>query len=170
MHRNPYQPCRVSAAVLCGPLFADCLWRRLVTLPGWLGRDMKQRQGAAGHIALTLGLMAVLQVRQRGKAAGIAGPTAAGCPTLDGSALGTGKPIWLVIFERYFRSLTQVQDTAFLGHIGLARLAHEKNSPDEALRAARQALSLRPKSAMAATQVLHLEAGKVAIGQLLHLP
>ena len=71
-------------------VFADRLWRRLVTLPGWLGRNMKQRRSAAGHKALTLGLMAVSAGEAgEGKAAGNACPAVVGCPTIDRSALGT---------------------------------------------------------------------------------
>jgi HemY protein len=150
--------------VLCVLLvFADRLWRRLVTLPGWLGRNMKQRRGAAGHKALTLGLMAV-SAGEAGEARRQAtrAQRLLDVPQLTDllSAQAAHLAGDLRAAERYFRSLTQAQDTAFLGHIGLARLAHEKNSPDEALRAARQALSLKPKSAMAAAQVLHLEAAR----------
>ena len=60
--------------------------------------------------------------------------------------------------ERYFTSLTCDKDTAFLGHVGLARLALEKDDPDAALVAARTALDIRPKSALAARQVMILEA------------
>ncbi|MEC8550990.1 MAG: hypothetical protein VXY93_10870, partial [Pseudomonadota bacterium] len=42
--------------------------------------------------------------------------------------------------------------------IGLARLALEGDQPDRALASARQALGLRPKSALAARQVMTLEA------------
>ena len=56
------------------------------------------------------------------------------------------------------KSLTRDRDTAFLGHIGLARLALEQDDPDAALAAARTALELKPKSALAARQVMVLEA------------
>ena len=59
---------------------------------------------------------------------------------------------------RYFTSLTRDPDTAFLGHVGLARLALEGDQPDRALASARQALGLRPNSALAARQVMILEA------------
>jgi HemY protein len=59
---------------------------------------------------------------------------------------------------RYFTSLTRDKDTAFLGHIGLARLALENDQPDQALVAARRALDMRPKSGLAARQVMILEA------------
>ena len=144
-------------------VFADRLWRRLVTLPGWLGRNMKQRRSAAGHKALTLGLMAV-SAGEAGEAKRQAtrAQRLLDAPQLTDllSAQAAHLAGDLRAAERYFRSLTKTQDTAFLGHIGLARLAQEKNSPDEALRAARRALSLKPKSAMAAAQVLHLEAAR----------
>ncbi len=144
-------------------VLADRLWRRLVTLPRWLGRKMKQRRGAAGHKALTLGLMAV-SAGEAGEAKRHAtrAQRLLDAPQLTDllSAQAAHLAGDLRAAERYFRSLTKTQDTAFLGHIGLARLAHEKNSPDEALRAARRALSLKPKSAIAAAQVLHLEAAR----------
>ena len=91
--------------VLCVLLvFADRLWRRLVTLPGWLGRNMKQRRGAAGHKALTLGLMAV-SAGEAGEARRQATwPSVAGCPTIDGSALGLAAHLAgdLRAAERYF--------------------------------------------------------------------
>jgi HemY protein len=59
---------------------------------------------------------------------------------------------------RYFTSLTGNADTAFLGHIGLARLALEDDRSDDALAEAQKALSLRPKSALAARQVMVLQA------------
>ena len=134
-------------------VFADRLWRRLVTLPGWLGRNMKQRRSAAGHKALTLGLMAVSagEVGEAKRQATRA-QRLLDAPQLTDllSAQAANLAGDLRAAERYFRSLTKTQDTAFLGHIGLARLAKEKNSPDEALRAARRALSLKPKSVMAA--------------------
>ena len=144
-------------------IFADRLWRRLVTLPGWLGRNMRRRRGAAGHKALTLGLMAVsageaseakrqaMRAQRLLDAPQLTDLLSAQAAHLAGDNRAAG---------RYFQSLTKAQDTAFLGHIGLARLAHEGNRLDEALAAARRALSLKPKSAMAAAQVLHLEAAR----------
>ena len=154
----------VLLIMLCFLLvFADRLWRRLVALPGWLGRNMRRRRGAAGHKALTLGLMAVsageaseakrqaMRAQRLLDAPQLTDLLSAQAAHLAGDNRAAG---------RYFQSLTKAQDTAFLGHIGLARLAHEGNRLDEALAAARRALSLKPKSAMAAAQVLHLEAAR----------
>ena len=136
----------VLLIMLCFLLvFADRLWRRLVTLPGWLGRNMRRRRGAAGHKALTLGLMAVsageaseakrqaMRAQRLLDAPQLTDLLSAQAAHLAGDHRAAG---------RYFQSLTKAQDTAFLGHIGLARLAHEGNRLDEALAAARRALSL----------------------------
>ncbi len=141
----------------------DRLWRRLITLPSWVGRNLKKRRSAAGHKAVTLGLMAVSagEVSEANRQAAraqrlldspqLTDLLSAQAAHLAGDHRAAG---------RYFRSLTSVQDTAFLGHIGLARLANEDNRLDDALTAARRALSLKPKSAIAATHVLNLEAAR----------
>lgn len=154
----------VLVAMLCFLLVcADRLWRRLLRLPGWLGSNMKQRRQTAGHKALSLGLMAVsagesgeakrqaIRAQRLLDAPQLTDLLSAQAANLAGDHRAAG---------RYFRSLTTAHDTAFLGHIGLARLAHEDNRLDEALTAARCALSLKPKSAMAAAQILHLEAAR----------
>ena len=148
--------------VLAGLLiFADRLWRRLTSLPGWFGQNVKQRRHAAGHKALTLGLMAVsagepgeakrqaTRAQRLLDAPQLTDLLSAQAANLAGDHRAAG---------RYFRLLTQTPDTAFLGYIGLCRLAHQDNRPDDALAAARQALVLKPKSAMAAAQVVDLEA------------
>ena len=160
---------RTSLAVVllttlcCLLVFADRLWRRLVSLPGWLGRNMKQRRQTAGHKALSLGLMAV----SAGESGEAKRQAARAQRLLDAPLLTdllSAQAAHLAgdhnAAGRYFRSLTRAQDTAFLGHIGLARLAREDNRLDEALIAAQCALSLKPKSAMAAAQILHLEAAR----------
>jgi len=145
-------------------VFADRLWRRLLSLPGWFGSSLRHRRDAAGHRALTLGLMAVSAgepgeaKRQATRAQRLlkSAPQLTDLLSAQAAHLAGDKRA----AGRYFRSLTSSDDTAFLGYIGLARLAHEDNRPDDALAAARQALDLKPKSAMAAAQVLGLEAAR----------
>ena len=142
-------------------LFVDRLARGLLNLPAWLGRNLARRRTDSGHRALALGLMAVSAGepdearRQAARAQRLLSAPhltdllSAQAAHLAGDSQAAG---------RYFTSLTRDSDTAFLGHIGLARLALEDDRTDDALASARQALGLRPKSAMAARQVLALEA------------
>ncbi len=139
----------------------DRLFRGLLGLPSWLGRNLTRRRTESGHRALALGLMAVSAGepdeahRQAARAQRLlAAPQltdllSAQAAHMSGDHKAAG---------RYFTSLTRDRDTAFLGHIGLARLALENDQPDQALAAARLALELRPKSALAARQVMMLEA------------
>ena len=144
-------------------ILIDRLWRRLLIFPAWLGRNIKERRSAAGHKAVTLGLMAV----SAGEASEANRQAARAQRLLDSPQLTdllSAQAAHLAgdrrAAERYFQSLTRVQDTAFLGHIGLTRLANEDNRPDDALTEARRALSLKPKSVIAAAQVLNLEAAR----------
>jgi HemY protein len=142
-------------------VFIDRLFRGLLGLPSWLGRNLSRRRTESGHRALTLGLMAVSagepdEARRQAARAQrlLAAPQltdllSAQAAHMSGDHKAAG---------RYFTSLTRDRDTAFLGHIGLARLALENDQPDQALAAARRALDLRPKSALAARQVVMLEA------------
>ncbi len=142
-------------------VFIDRLLRGLLGLPSWLGRNLTRRRTESGHRALTLGLMAVSagepdEARRQAARAQrlLAAPQltdllSAQAAHMSGDRKAAG---------RYFTSLTRDKDTAFLGHIGLARLALENDQPDQALTAARRALDMRPKSALAARQVMILEA------------
>ncbi|MEC8642067.1 MAG: heme biosynthesis HemY N-terminal domain-containing protein, partial [Pseudomonadota bacterium] len=142
-------------------VFIDRLLRGLLGLPSWLGRNLTRRRTESGHRALTLGLMAVSagepeEARRQAARAQrlLAAPRltdllSAQAAHMSGDHKAAG---------RYFTSLTRDKDTAFLGHIGLARLALENDQPDQALAAARRALDMRPKSALAARQVMILEA------------
>ena len=142
-------------------ILLDRFLRGLLHLPSWLGRNLARRRTESGHRALTLGLMAVSAgepdeaQRQAARAQRLlAAPRltdllSAQAAHLSGDHAAAG---------RYFTSLTRDPDTAFLGHIGLARLALESDQPERALKSARQALGLRPKSALAARQVMILEA------------
>ena len=148
----------ISALAL---ILLDRFLRGLLDLPSWLGRNLARRRTESGHRALTLGLMAVSAgepeeaQRQAARAQRLlVAPRltdllSAQAAHLSGDHAAAG---------RYFTSLTRDPDTAFLGHIGLARLALEGDQPERALAAARQAFDLRPKSALAARQVMMLEA------------
>jgi HemY protein len=142
-------------------LFVDRLFRGLLRLPSWLGRNLARRRTESGHRALALGLMAVSvgepdEARRQAARAQrlLAVPHLTDLLSAQAAHLSGDHHA----ADRYFTSLTRDADTAFLGHIGLARLALEKDDPDTALMAARTALDLRPKSALAARQVMVLEA------------
>ena len=60
--------------------------------------------------------------------------------------------------RRYFIALANNKDFAFLGQIGLMRLAIDAKDAPAALAAGGKALDLKPQSAMAAAQLLQLHA------------
>ncbi len=142
-------------------IFADRLIRGFFDLPGTMGRRLARRRTAQGHRALALGMIAVSagepgEARRQAaraqrllSAPQLTALLSAQAANLSGDSHAAG---------RYFNSLTGDPDTAFLGHIGLARLALEQDRNDEALAEAKTALALRPKSALAARQVLVLQA------------
>ena len=142
-------------------LFVDRLFRGLLGLPAWFGRNLARRRKESGHRALALGLMAVSagepdEARRQASRAQrlLAAPQLTDLLSAQAAHLSGDHQA----ADRYFTSLTRDKDTAFLGHVGLARLALEKDDPDAALAAARTALDIRPKSALAARQVMILEA------------
>ena len=142
-------------------LLVDRLFRGLLGLPAWFGRNLARRRTESGHRALALGLMAVSagepdEARRQASRAQrlLAAPQLTDLLSAQAAHLSGDHQA----ADRYFTSLTRDKDTAFLGHVGVARLALEKDDPDAALAAARTALDIRPKSALAARQVMILEA------------
>lgn len=142
-------------------LSLDRLLRGILSLPAWFGRNLTRRRTESGHRALALGLMAVSagepdEARRQASRAQrlLAAPQLTDLLSAQAAHLSGDHRA----AERYFTSLTRDKDTAFLGHVGLARLALEKDEPEAALAAARTALEIRPKSGLAARQVMILEA------------
>ena len=60
--------------------------------------------------------------------------------------------------RRYFTTLLEDSETAFLGHIGLMRLAIDNQDSNNARDSARAALLIKPTSVVAARHLLQLEA------------
>jgi len=142
-------------------IFADRLFRGLLDLPAWMGRNLNRRRTVTGHRALALGLMAVsagepVEARRQAARAQrlLSAPQLTDLLSAQAAHLSGDSHA----ASRYFTSLTKDKDTAFLGYIGLARLALEDDRSADALVAAQTAFDLRPKSALAARQVLVLEA------------
>ena len=142
-------------------VFFDRLQRVLRSMPGWLGGRWRERRFTAGHRALTLGLMAVsagepVEARKQAARARrlLNAPQLTGLLSAQAAHLAGDH----AAARRYFAALTDDQDTAFLGQIGLMRLAVDAKDAPAALMAARKALDLKPQSALAATQLLQLHA------------
>ena len=142
-------------------VFFDRLQQALRSMPGWFGGRWRERRDTAGHRALTLGLMAVsagepvealkqaARARRLLNAPQLTGLLSAQAAHLAGDHAAA---------RRYFTALTDDQDTAFLGQIGLMRLAVDAKDSPAAMMAARKALNLKPQSTLAATQLLQLHA------------
>ena len=142
-------------------VFFDRLLWAIRGMPRWLGGRLRQRRNDAGHRALTLGLMAVsagepAEARKYAsradrllKAPQLTGLLAAQAAHLAGDHNAA---------RRYFTSLLDDQETAFLGHIGLMRLAIDEQDSAKARAAARAALAIKPASVLAAGHLLRLEA------------
>ena len=142
-------------------VFFDRLQRALRSMPGWLGGRWRERRDTAGHQALTLGLMAVsagepVEARKQAARARrlLNAPQLTGLLSAQAAHLAGDH----AAARRYFTALTDDQDTAFLGQIGLMRLAVDAEDSPAALKAGRKALDLKPQSALAATQLLQLHA------------
>ena len=144
-------------------VFFDRLQRALRSMPGWLGGRWRERRDTAGHRALTLGLMAVsagepIEARKQAARARrlLNAPQLTGLLSAQAAHLAGDH----AAARRYFAALTKNKDTAFLGQIGLMRLALDAEDSPAALAAGGKALDLKPRSALAATQLLQLHADK----------
>ncbi|MDA7599445.1 hypothetical protein N8835_05405 [Alphaproteobacteria bacterium] len=141
-------------------LLADRLIRGILRLPSWVGQTVAQRRDASGHKALTLGFMAVSagETREAMRQANRAGRLLNAPHLTD---LLSAQAAHLAgdhrAARRYFTALTNDSDTAFLGHVGLTRLALDSGDEAKALVAARNAQALKPKSVMAAKHLFALE-------------
>jgi HemY protein len=62
--------------------------------------------------------------------------------------------------RRYFTSILDDRETAFLGHIGLMRLALDDHDLVKARQSAKAALALKPNSVLAADHLFKLETGR----------
>ena len=141
-------------------VFFDRSLRAIWGLPRWFGGRWHKRREHAGHRALTLGLMAV-SAREPAEAIKYAhrAQRLLKAPQLTGllSAQAAHLAGDLHAARRYFTSLLDDRETAFLGHIGLMRLAIDEQESAKARSAARAALAIKPASVLAAGHLLHLE-------------
>ena len=144
-------------------VFFDRLQRGLWSLPGWLGGRWRERRDTAGHRALTLGLMAVsagepMEARKQAARARrlLNAPQLTGLLSAQAAHLAGDH----AAARRYFTALTNNKDFAFLGQIGLMRLAIDAKDAPAALAAGSKALDLKPQSALAAAQLLQLHANQ----------
>ena len=142
-------------------VFFDRLQRALRSMPGWLGGRWRERRDTAGYRALTLGLMAVSAgepMEERKQAARarrlLKAPQLTGLLSAQAAHLAGDH----AVARRYFTALTNDKGTAFLGQIGLMRLALDAKDSSAALAAGGKALDLQPQSALAAAQLLQLHA------------
>ena len=121
-------------------VFFDRLQRALRSMSGWLGGRWRERRDTAGHRALTLGLMAVsagepMEARKQAARARrlLNAPQLTGLLSAQAAHLAGDH----AAARRYFTALTDDQDTAFLGQIGLMRLAVDAKDSPAALMAAK---------------------------------
>lgn len=141
-------------------VFFDRLLRAIRGMPRWLGGRLRQRRDDAGHRALTLGLMAVsagepAEARKYASRAErlLMAPKLTGLLAAQAAHLAGDHQA----ARRYFTSLLDDQETTFLGHIGLMRLAIDDQDSAKARDAACAALAIKPGSVLAASHLLRLE-------------
>ena len=142
-------------------VFFDRLQRALRSMPSWLGGRWRERRDTAGYRALTLGLMAIaagesMEARKQAARARrlLKAPQLTGLLSAQAAHLAGDH----AVAQRYFTALTNDKGTAFLGQIGLMRLALDAKDSASALAAGGKALDLQPQSALAAAQLLQLHA------------
>ena len=141
-------------------VFFDRLLRAIRSVPHWLGGRLRQRRDDAGHRALTLGLMAVsagepAEARKHASRAErlLKEPKLTGLLVAQAAHLAGDHQA----ARRYFTSILDDRETAFLGHIGLMRLALDDHDPVKAYQSAKAALALKPNSVLAADHLFKLE-------------
>src|SRR6056300_1596927 len=151
------------AAFALAVVFFDRLQRAFRAMPGWLGGRWRQRRDDAGHRALTLGLMAVsagepTEARKHASRAErlLKEPKLTGLLVAQAAHLAGDHQA----ARRYFTSILDDRETAFLGHIGLMRLALDDHDPVKARQSAKAALALKPNSVLAANHLFKLETGR----------
>ena len=144
-------------------VFFDRLLRAIHSIPRWLGGRLRQRRDDAGHRALTLGLMAVsagepVEARKHASRAKrlLKEPKLTGLLVAQAAHLAGDHQA----ARRYFTSILDDRETAFLGHIGLMRLALDGHDPIKARQSAKAALALKPNSVLAADHLFKLETGR----------
>jgi HemY protein len=153
----------LMVAFALAAVFFDRLQRAFRAMPVWLGGRWRQRRDDAGHRALTLGLMAVsagepTEARKQAARAHrlLDAPQLTGLLSAQAAHLAGDH----AAARRYFTALADDRDTAFLGQIGLMRLALDAKDSPSALDAANKALGVKPQSAVAAEQLWQLHAGQ----------
>ena len=144
-------------------VFFDRLLRAIRAMPRWLGGRLRQRRDDAGHRALTLGLMAVsagepAEARKHATSAKrlLKEPKLTGLLVAQAAHLAGDHQA----ARRYFSSILDDRETAFLGHIGLMRLALDDQESVKARQSAKAALALKPNSVLAASHLFKLETGR----------
>jgi HemY protein len=144
-------------------VFFDRLLRAIRSMPRWLGGRLRQRRDDAGHRALTLGLMAVsagepAEARKHASRAErlLKEPKLTGLLVAQAAHLAGDHQA----ARRYFTSILDDRETAFLGHVGLIRLALDDHDPIKAHQSAKAALALKPNSMLAADHLFKLETGR----------
>ena len=141
-------------------VFFDRLLRAIRAMPRWIGGRLRQRRDDAGHRALALGLMAVSagepdEARKHASRAErlLKEPKLTGFLVAQAAHLAGDHQA----ARRYFASILDDSETAFLGHIGLMRLALDDHNPIKARQSAKAALALKPNSVLAADHLFKLE-------------
>lgn len=148
------------AAVAVAAALIDRLWRLVRRAPAALGRSWRERRRLQGYQALTRGMVAV--------AAGDAEEARRQVRRAD--VLLNEPPLTLLLSaqaaqlagdeaaaRRFFESLTERPETEFLGVRGLLTQAVKRGEAEAALRLARRAHRLRPKSEWVAKHLFDLE-------------
>jgi HemY protein len=144
-------------------VFFDRLLRAIRAMPRWIGGRLRQRRDDAGHRALALGLMAVsagepAEARKHASRAErlLKEPKLTSLLVAQAAHLAGDHQA----ARRYFTSILDDRETAFLGHIGLMRLALDDHDPVKARQSAKAALALKPNSVLAANHLFKLETGR----------